>query len=115
MVSDPGQYRWSSYRHNGLGQTDNRISEHPFYLALGQDEASRQTTYRAVFRSQIDDEAISNIRLAISQGQPLGNERFKELICAATGMRRVQGRRGRPAKLEESKGEGRDEQTGFGF
>jgi putative transposase len=24
MVQDPSQYRWSSYRHNGLGQTDVR-------------------------------------------------------------------------------------------
>ena len=72
MVKDPGQYRWSSYRHNGLGQADSRITPHPLYLAIGQDAADRQAAYRAVFRSALDDEALSDIRLALSQGQPLG-------------------------------------------
>ena len=31
MVQDPGQYQWSSYRHNGLGQVDPRITPHPLY------------------------------------------------------------------------------------
>ena len=26
MVTDPGQYRWSSYRHNGLGLPDERLT-----------------------------------------------------------------------------------------
>ncbi|MDD5330927.1 MAG: transposase [Sulfuricella sp.] len=84
MVNDPGEYRWSSYRHNGLGQPDPRITEHPLYRSLGLDDESRRAAYRALFRSQLDDEAIGDIRLAIAQGQPLGNERFKELTCAAT-------------------------------
>ena len=115
MVSDPGQYRWSSYRHNGLGQTDNRISEHPLYRSLGQDEVIRQSAYRALFRSQMDNEAISDIRLAIAQGQPLGNERFKERICAATGVRRLQCRRGRREKVKAPSLSEREEQAGFGF
>ena len=39
MVNDPAQYRWSSYRHNGLGQADERITPHPLYLELGKDES----------------------------------------------------------------------------
>ena len=31
MVSDPAQYCWSSYRHNGLGQADSRITPHPVF------------------------------------------------------------------------------------
>ncbi len=33
-VNDPAQYRWSSYRQNGLGQADERITSHPLYLSL---------------------------------------------------------------------------------
>ncbi|HQS59222.1 MAG TPA: hypothetical protein PLU16_12150 [Gallionellaceae bacterium] len=33
-VQGHGLYRWSSYRHNGLGQTDTRITPHPVYWAL---------------------------------------------------------------------------------
>jgi putative transposase len=58
MVSDPAQYRWSSYRHNGLGQGDQWLTRHPLYQALGLDDVSRQSAYRALFRSELDDEAI---------------------------------------------------------
>ncbi|EXI79168.1 MAG: hypothetical protein AW10_02564 [Candidatus Accumulibacter appositus] len=29
MVEDPADYRWSSYRANGFGQTDLKLSTHP--------------------------------------------------------------------------------------
>ncbi len=114
MVADPGQYRWTSYRHYALGQTDTLVAPHPLYLALGRDEASRQAAYRALFRSQLDEEALADIRLAIAQDQPLGNDRFKEAVCAATGVRRAQARRGRPVGTGIGSG-AREEQTDFGF
>lgn len=114
MVQDPGQYRWSSYRHNGLGQPDPRITPHPLYLAIDRNDADRQTVYRALFRSELDEEALSDIRLALSQGQPLGHGRFGDRICAAAGVRRSRKRPGRPAgKPDQS--DDTDTQTGFGF
>jgi putative transposase len=68
MANDPAQCRWSSYRHNGLGQADTRITHHPLYTALGADETTRQAAYRALLRSELDDEAIADIRLSLSQG-----------------------------------------------
>ncbi len=114
MVADPGEYRWSSYRHHAFGQTDKLVTPHPLYLALGRDDASRQAAYRALFRSQLDEAALDDIRLAIAQGQPLGNDRFKEAVCAATGVRRKQARRGRPQGTGEEAGV-REEQADFGF
>ena len=114
MVQDPGQYRWSSYRHNGLGQSDPRITPHPLYLALDRDAADRQRAYRALFCSQLDEAALSDIRLALSQGQPLGHGRFGDKICAAAGVRRSQKRPGRPAGQSSQPGD-TDTQTGFGF
>lgn len=46
MMQDPGQYRWSSYLHNGLGQPDPRITAHPLYLTIDRDGTERQTAYR---------------------------------------------------------------------
>lgn len=115
MVNDPGEYRWSSYRHNGLGQSETWLMEHAIYHSLGPDAEMRRAAYRALFHSQLDEEAVGDIRLAIAQGQPLGSERFKELTCAATGVRRTQRRRGRPRKVRGSRAEERDEQTDFGF
>lgn len=111
MVVDPGQYRWSSYRHNGLGQVDERLTPHAEYLALGQTDHDRQTTYRSLFRAELDEAAIADIRLALAQGQ----SRFSELLCKAAGVRRTQARRGRPLKPASDASGIDEEQTGFGF
>jgi len=114
MVTDPAHYRWSSYRHNGLSQPDERITPHPLYTSLGLDAPDRQAAYRALFRSQMDDDAVADIRLALSQSQPLGSSRFSDAICAAAGIRRTQSRRGRPAgkQTDDSRA---DTQNDFGF
>lgn len=113
MVNDPAQYPWSSYRHHALGQTDQRLNQHPLYLALGLDEDTRRSAYRDLFRCELDDAALTDLRVALMQGQPLGSERFKEEMCAAAGVRRTQARRGRPAKSNDKAAE-RD-QIDFGF
>jgi putative transposase len=38
MVDDPAHYRWTSYRHNALGQANPYLTPHPLYLALGQND-----------------------------------------------------------------------------
>ena len=97
MVADDGQYRWSSYRANGLGQADSRLTPHPLFLALGRDDAARRAAYRSLFRPQLDAEAAAGIREALQLGMPVGNDRFAEAICARAGVRRNTGKRGRPA------------------
>jgi putative transposase len=62
MVGDPGQYRWSSYRANGLGQADARLTPHSLYLALAAHADERRVAYRALFRPHLDEEAASDIR-----------------------------------------------------
>lgn len=86
----------SSYRHNGLGQPDSRLTMHPLYEGLGRDEKERQVCYRALFRSELDQAALDDIRLAINQNQPMGNARFLKKIEAMTGVRRQARPRGRP-------------------
>jgi putative transposase len=100
MVDDPAHYRWSSYRANGLGQPDPLLTPHPLYVELGRDEAARLAIYRALFRTELDADAISDIRLALNQGQPLGGSRFIESIERVTGQRREVRPRGRPRKQE---------------
>jgi putative transposase len=96
MVDDPAHYRWTSYRANGLGQPCAILTPHPLYLALGGDDKSRQGAYRALFRSQLDKTAVDDIRLALGQSQPLGNERFYARIEKLTGQRREAKPQGRP-------------------
>lgn len=101
MVDDPAHYRWSSYRANGLGQADSLLTPHVVYTGLGSVESDRLEAYRALFRPELDGEAISDIRVALDQGQPLGNSRFLDSIEKATGQRREARPRGRPRKQAE--------------
>ena len=98
MVDDPAHYRWTSYRSNGLGQPDARLTPHSLYLALGRSDHDRQATYRSLFRAHLDRAAIDDIRLALNQSQPLGNARFYAKIERMTGERREARPRGRPRK-----------------
>ena len=98
MVDDPAHYRWSSYRHNALGQDNRYLSQHSLYVALGKDDKARQARYRRLFRVALDNEDISDIRLALNQNQPLGNSRFYAKVEAMTGQRREPKPRGRPKK-----------------
>lgn len=96
MVDDPAHYRWTSYRHNALGQASPYLTPHPLYLAIGRGDTERQAAYRDLFRAQLDNKAIDDIRLALNQNQPLGNSRFYAKIEATTGQRREAKLRGRP-------------------
>ena len=88
MVDDPAHYRWTSYRHNALGQASPYLTPHPLYLAIGRGDIDRQAAYRDLFQVQLDTKAIDDIRLALNQNQPLGNSRFYARIEAMTGQRR---------------------------
>jgi len=111
MVDDPAHYRWSSYRSHALGQGNDWLTPHPLYLSLGTGARQRQAAYRRLFRPELDAEAISDIRLALNQNQPLGNARFLSRIARLMGERREARPRGRP-RLVEDGGSGKAEGQG---
>jgi putative transposase len=100
MVEYPAHSRWSSYRANGLDQSDPLLTAHPVFIEPGRDEADRRDVYRALFRTELDAEAISDIRMALNQGQPLGGSRFLDSIERVRGQRREVRPRGRPRNHE---------------
>ena len=102
MVRDPAQYRWSSYGANGLGQPDALLVPHEVYLALDASVEARLASYRGLFLPGLDDAAISGVRLAMRQNQPLGDNRFLDTVARMTGQRRVARPRGRPSRASES-------------
>src|SRR5690606_35699873 len=46
MVEGPADYRWSSYRINGLGLQSSLCTPHREYLALGWQQEERLSAYR---------------------------------------------------------------------
>ena len=115
MVADPGQYCWSSYHANGLGQIDHRLTLHKSYLSLGQGEGERHTAYRAIFRTDLETEAIDDIHKALQLGMSLGNERFAKRICGYQGIRRNSGQRARPIRPVDETNMRSILQQDFGF
>ena len=93
MVADPGQYRWSSYRTNGLGLPDAKLTPHPLHLAQSSSTEQRTQAHRALFRPHLGAEAALDIRQALQLGMPVSGDRFSELLCAATGIRFNSGKR----------------------
>ena len=109
--SRAADYRWSSYRANALGASDALLSPHPLYLALGADDDARRAAYRELFRGALDEQPLSDLRLALNQDQPIGNARFYREIEAMTGQRRELRRRGRPRKRDAEVSAGEAELT----
>jgi putative transposase len=68
MVEAPGDYRWSSYRHNAHGFMDPLITPHELYASLGAREAERLSAYRAMYNDGRDRAVVDAIRLATRRG-----------------------------------------------
>lgn len=49
LVADPGDYPWSSYGCNAMGEDVGLLAFHPVYLQLGAHERERRSHYRALF------------------------------------------------------------------
>lgn len=104
MVSQPRDYRWSSYAANAEGRKDTLVQPHAQYLRLGKDEAARRAAYRALFKAQLDEPTITRIRQTTNSNYALGSARFQREIEAALGRRAQRGQAGRPRQAERENG-----------
>jgi len=103
MVKDPGDYPFSSYRVNALGEVDALVNTHALFARLGRDAPARQEAYRALFREKLDAQFIDDLRAATNGGWVLGDERFKGEIADATKRRTEPLPKGRPVKSRRDK------------
>ncbi|TFW15744.1 hypothetical protein E4L96_17700 [Massilia arenosa] len=76
MVQSPGQYLWSSYRHNALGEDDDLITEHASYTQLGTSKIARLNAYRDMLAESLDDDWLERIRKAHPGNRALGDSLF---------------------------------------
>jgi putative transposase len=49
LAARPGEYPWSSYRANALGEDDTLVTPHPHYCSLGRSPVERRAAYAALF------------------------------------------------------------------
>ncbi len=98
MVEHPAEYRWSSYRANAQGEHCDWLVPHTVYRRLGDDEVTRQASYRELFRHQLAPGLVDEIRTRVNGGYALGSARFEQGIANALGRRTTPGRPGRPSR-----------------
>lgn len=96
MVNHPGEYSWSSYGLNAQGESNDLVTPHEIYLALGACRQLRKQAYRSLFKSEMSDELIDCIRVSTNGNYALGSTKFKEQIEAMLGRRVCPGKPGRP-------------------
>ncbi|HMF35145.1 MAG TPA: transposase [Isosphaeraceae bacterium] len=98
MVTNPGDYRWSSYQYHGLGRTDALLSPFPEWQRLGPTEAERRRRWRAKFRASQREEELKAVRASVCSGRPLGRTTWIEHISRRLGIDPHPRPRGRPRK-----------------
>lgn len=84
MVTDPGDYRWSSYRVHAMGIHARLWQANPAYLSLGENDLTRQKAYRDLISEVLDQKVLAKIRQCVNTGLVLGSERFRVQV---EGMR----------------------------
>jgi putative transposase len=100
MVSDPAEYRWSSYWHHGLGHDDPLLSPFPEWEELGRTEAERRRRWRARVRARPDEAELTAVRGSLRSGRPFGATDWVDRIAERLGIDPNPRPRGRPRKRE---------------
>lgn len=98
IVSNPEEYRWSSYHANGSGKKNPLLTLHESYRRLGSTIAECQESYRNQFQEKIEENMLKQIRFATNGNYVLGGERFKSDLEKILPCRVRPGRAGRPKK-----------------
>ena len=84
MVSDPGDFRWSSYRAHAMGAPVKFWTPSDLYLSLGQTKAARQQAWREGAKEVMDTDTIARIRHCANTGLVLGTEKFRAQVATLT-------------------------------
>jgi putative transposase len=74
------------------------VNDHDLYFGLRASAHDRQCAYRNLFRAQIPEVYIHDIRECLAYNHPLGNDRFWKQVESTLGKRVGRRQRGRPPK-----------------
>lgn len=100
LVTDPTQYKWSSYAAKVIGKKDPVVDDHPFYLSLGENAQERQKAYAEYVLGTVPEYELKLIRDALQRGQLTGSDRFRAQIEKKLGIRLSNKKPGRPKKKQ---------------
>jgi putative transposase len=98
LVSDPAEYRWSSFAHHVGLRPDAMIREHALVWSLGNTPYERQAAYRRLFEQPASAAETERIRIAIQGGWAVGAEGFASAVAEKAHRRALPRKAGRPHK-----------------
>ena len=98
IVSRPGEYRWSSYRHHTGMAAVEWLDLHPEIAALGTTADRRRAAYERLVAEETTDDEHQAIRIAVNRNQVTGDESFRETLARRLGTRLSAASPGRPAR-----------------
>lgn len=98
LVSDPGQYPWSSFPARAGATRVGWLDHYESYLALGSVTPERQARYQAFVGQAPSDAEAGLIRQALARNQLTGQAAFVDEIERRLGLRIEHRSRGRPRK-----------------
>ena len=99
LVSDPGEYAWSSHRHFTGQMQDRRVTPHSMYWSLGNTPFAREAAYTEMVRAGLDVTSQRAITSATLQGWALGDADFMSELQKKTDRRISPSPRGRPSSI----------------
>jgi putative transposase len=97
LVTDPGEYLFSSYRLNVRHEGSKLIdrADNPVFQGLGVDDVQRCLSYRQRMALRLDDDCLKNVRKSFVGTGGYLSERFKLQMASLLPLKR---RPGRPRK-----------------
>ena len=104
MVAEPGEYPWTSYHANALGQPNLLLTPHDAYQALGEGNPARLAAYRAWVTDTVDQAEWNELRRHTQQQRAWASDRFRQQTEALTGRAAGVLPRGRPRKAPTPEG-----------
>lgn len=103
LCNRPEEFSWSSYRHHAGIASDQLLTDHALYWALGNTPFGREASYRALVDQAISASEATELSNATLKGWALGSDKFKERIEKQAKRRVSRKKRGRPFnELEHS-------------
>ena len=81
MVELAGDYRWSSFRCHGLGESNDLLDPVVPYIALAAYPAVRQRRWSAYVHQVPEDAELAAIRRSNETGLPYGEKGWVDRLC----------------------------------
>jgi putative transposase len=81
LVNDPFHYPWSSYLRNAHGKECGLVTPHELYSRLGNDKASRESSYRELFSEILTEDTLDQLRRATHRSLAFGNRAFADQMA----------------------------------